>query len=630
MGIINILDQQTANMIAAGEVVKELLENAIDAGATSIALELMSGGRAYIRVTDNGCGFLREDIPKALLRHATSKLSNGGAELEAIQTLGFRGEALAAISAVSRLEIISKHRSEQLGTRLTSDENGIVMVDTGCPDGTSILVRDLFYNQPARQRFLKRDATEGAAAVTVAERAALSHPEISFTVVSDGERKFFTDGSGRLFQAVYAVFGRAFAQGLRPVDYAFEGVRVSGYICSPDQARGSRAMQVFYVNGRYVRSKTIMAAAEEAYRSYLPHGRFPAAILFVTLPAGLTDVNVHPAKLEIKFASEKKIFEAVYYAVRNVLCDTASAPAAAAETSSADAPAPEQRPAHAAAKTPAEQEAMPEYAAGRQAAKLWPAPAARQNERPPYRPAGPVRGYEVFVPDLGTEDLPANHAATSGMVALRSPDAEAAQEQLFAGGQTAIDRAPKRPWRLLGEAYDAYIFVEFPEHVWIVDKHAAHERVLYEQLTDRKTVMAQELLEPLAVSLTNAQAETLLAHAEYLEGFGFRLEDFGGGSVLLRAVPSALADTRELPAVLEEFAAALSVGNALPFEQTCDRALFTMACKAAMKAGQKNDPAHDEWLVERLVENESIRFCPHGRPVLKEFSKREIEKFFDR
>ena len=325
MGIINILDAQTANMIAAGEVVerpssaaKELLENSIDAGATAITLEIKNGGKSLIRVTDNGCGFLRDDIPKALLRHATSKIACGN-DINGIRSLGFRGEALAAISSVSRMEIITKSPKEEMGTRLTSDENGIVMEDSGCPDGTTVIMRDIYYNTPARQKFLKKDGTESASCISAAERLALSHPEISFTVICDGERRFKTEGEGKLFPAIYSVFGRDFAKSLVEADYSLLGVSVKGFITKPDAVRGSRAMQTAFVNGRFVKSKTVQAAVEEAFRSYIPRGKFPAFVIFVTLNPELTDVNVHPAKTEIKFASEKAVFRAGYYAVKNAL-----------------------------------------------------------------------------------------------------------------------------------------------------------------------------------------------------------------------------------------------------------------------------------------------------------------------
>lgn len=619
MGIINILDTQTANMIAAGEVVdrpasalKELIENALDAEATRISVDIKGGGRVFLRVTDNGKGFYRDDMPKALLRHATSKIATGE-DLGAIGTFGFRGEALAAISSVSRMEIISRQRSESVGTRLTCDENGIVLTDTGCPEGTSVIVRDLFYNTPARQKFLKRDVTEASACITVAEQAALSHPEVSFTVAVDGERRFYTAGDGRLLEAVYAVFGKEFAGGLLPVDETADGVRVYGYVTSPDRARGSRSMQIFFVNGRPVRSKTILAALEEAFKSYLPHGRYPGAILFAELSLRMTDVNVHPAKLEIRFANERSVFSAVYYAVRNRLSESTLPPeekegtketgTVPAETlpASADAGKEPDGPLHVSRPEPRE-------TAGR--------PVFPEAEKPPVQ--------TVFTADLGTEDLD----GTLGRGTAAEKNAETAPSGERSPEQTVFTDGPY--WKYIGEAYDAFLFFETADSVFVVDKHAAHERILYEKLASRKEVHAQTLLSAVPVELSAEECAVLTEHAEYLATFGFDIEPFGGKTVLVRSVPASLADPKQLPVLLQTFAAELASGGSVRFEDKCDRALFTVACKAAVKAGIPNDAAHNEWIIRQLMENDAIRFCPHGRPVMHPLPRKEIEKYFDR
>ncbi len=610
MGIINILDTQTANMIAAGEVVdrpasalKELIENAIDAGATSISVEIKGGGRGYMRVTDNGAGFARDDMPKALLRHATSKIKTG-ADLDGVLSLGFRGEALAAISAVSRIEIISKHKEAEAGTRLTADENGVVMDDTGCPSGTTVIVRDLFYNVPARQKFLKRDSSEAAAAAAAAERIALSHPDISFSFTSEGQKRFFTPGDGKLLSAVYAIYGRGFSNGLKRIDYEIDGVRASGFVTTPDNARGSRTLQIFFVNGRFVRSKTVMAALEEAFRSYLPHGKHPAGIINITLNAKNTDVNVHPAKLEIKFTDERRIFEVIYYAVKNML----SSPEGITDMQQ------EQKNEPPSNKTP--------YSAG------YIPPSSRKNSE------GNVIGYEVFKPDIGEEDLPVIDLKTDKIMTLKSPLVELTPEEkneyLKNHPAETVLFTEEKPYRIIGEAYNAYVFVELKDKVLVIDKHAAHERVLYEELVNKKEAVSQQLLEGITVTLTREQADILFGNLMYLEEYGFNAEPFGSDTLIIRAVPATLANTKALQSILEDFAVRLTEGNALSFEERCDRALFTVACKAAMKAGESNHPVHNEWLVERLLEEGNIRFCPHGRPVVKEITKREIEKFFDR
>lgn len=625
MGIINVLDAQTANLIAAGEVVerpssaaKELLENSIDAGAKNISLEIKNGGRALLRVIDDGSGFLREDIPKALLRHATSKIECGD-DINGIRSLGFRGEALAAIGSVSRLEIITKHRSEEIGTRLTSDENGIVMEDVGCPDGTSITMRDIFYNTPARQKFLKKDGTEGASCVAAAERLALSHPEISFTVISDGERKFQTAGDGELFPAIYSVFGREFAKTLIKVEYELLGVSVIGYVSKPDSVRGSRAMQTVFVNGRYVKSKTVQAALEESFRSYIPRGKFPACVLFVSLMPELTDVNVHPAKTEIKFASERDVFRAVYYAVKNAL------------------------------ETAPEETLLPLTSSEEQITENKPSAIDFASEEIPFTAPQPkengIKEIEFFPPeskaerevpknsfraDIGEDDIfDSQSVFTFSDSAQRSLSSEHETEEA-APVQATLVPDTKPAWRVIGQAYDSYIFVETEENVLIIDKHAAHERVLYEKLAKNKELHIQELLAGVPVTLGREQAAILLENADFLEEKGFKLEEFGEGTVIVRTVPSTLGNLKGLNSILEDFARTLADGNGLSFAERCDRALYTVACKAALKARVKNRPEDDENVVMMLAENPHLRYCPHGRPFIKKLPKREIEKYFDR
>ena len=619
MGIINILDAQTANLIAAGEVVerpssaaKELLENSIDACARSITLEIKDGGRTLLRVTDDGIGFLREDIPKALLRHATSKIACGD-DISGIRSLGFRGEALAAIGSVSRLEIVTKSRSEQIGTRLTSDENGIVMEDIGCPDGTTISMRDIFYNTPARQKFLKRDGTEAASCVAAAERLALSHPEISFTVICDGERKFMTSGENKLYETIYSVFGREFAKSLIEISYELGGVKVNGFVTTPDTVRGSRAMQTAFVNGRYVKSKTVQAALEEAFRSFIPRGKYPGCVIFVTLDPELTDVNVHPAKTEIKFASERDVFRAVYYAVKNALNAEPETkiiptePRTVIETTSIFDLNPNDDPF--VSSKPREEITQPIFVREREEIKV-------QEVKKP-----------IFRADIGEDDVISSQSemifSDVCPVAAQRVDEPIIEEQ--------ITIEPNTPsWRMIGQAYDSYIFVETKENILIVDKHAAHERVLYEELSKNKELNVQELLSGVPVTLGREQSAVLLDNADYLEEKGFKIEDFGEGSVIVRTVPTTLKNLKGLSSILEEFARSLSDGNGLSFEERCDRALYTVACKAALKANIKNRPEDDENVIKMLVENPHLRYCPHGRPFIKQIPKREIEKFFDR
>ena len=625
MGIINILDAQTSNLIAAGEVVerpssaaKELLENSIDANAKSITLEIRNGGRTLVRVTDDGKGFLREAIPKALRRHATSKISCGD-DINGIRSLGFRGEALAAIGSVSRLEIVSKHRDEAIGTRLTADENGIVMEDVGCPDGTTVSMRDIFYNTPARQKFLKKDGTEGASCVAAAERLALSHPEISFSVISDGERKFMTAGDGDLYGTVYSVFGREFAKSLAEVDYNLGGVSVKGFVTLPDAVRGSRAMQTVFVNERYVKSKTVQAALEEAFRSYIPRGKFPGCVLFVSLDHDLTDVNVHPAKTEIKFASERDVFRAVYYAVKNTLSAT-----------------PEDKPlGEVIVKKVEEKPILPNLPEEEDPFVL-----------PNFKPVEPQKQNDIdffpndkkeeikekpktaFDANIGKEDLFDAEKEFFFSDSIKTVPQEDTERKEEPEQTVLVEEAPA--WRMIGQAYDSYIFVETEENILVIDKHAAHERVLYEKLAANKELNVQELLVGVPVVIGREQASVLLENAEFLAEKGFTVEDFGEGSIIVRTVPSTLGNLKGLNGILEDFARSLSDGNHLSFAERCDRALYTVACKAALKARIKNRPEDDENVVRMLAENPHLRYCPHGRPFIKKLPKREIEKYFDR
>lgn len=656
MGIINILDAQTANMIAAGEVVerpssaaKELLENSIDAGATAITLEIKNGGKTLIRVSDNGCGFLREDIPKALLRHATSKIACGD-DICGIRSLGFRGEALAAISSVSRMEIITKSPKEDIGSHLVSDENGIVMEDSGCPDGTSVIMRDIYYNTPARSKFLKKDGTEAASCVSAAERLALSHPEISFTVVCDGERRFKTEGEGKLFPAIYSVFGRDFAKSLVEIEYELSGVSVSGYITKPDAARGSRAMQTAFVNGRFVKSKTVQAAAEEAFRSYIPRGKFPGFVIFVNLNPELTDVNVHPAKTEIKFASEKDVFRAVYYAVKNALnaepeekplgekqvslnCPAGTRVFGSGTQSAGSKAAFEEAVKVLAKKSVNASEENPFVPReNRENASKTPDIIQKTTNNTVFQENPPKTDSNrpVFRADIGEEDLAASGGEMIFSDSEPIPDPETGSPAPIQEPEQ-LTIAPETPcWRMIGQAYDAYIFVETEENILVIDKHAAHERILYERLAASKELNVQELLAGVPVSVGRAQAAVLLENSDFLEEKGFKIEDFGEGTVIVRSVPSTLSRLSNLNSILEDFAKTLTDGNSLSFAERCDRALYTVACKAALKAGIKNRPEDDENVVKMLSENPSLRYCPHGRPFIKQIPKREIEKFFDR
>lgn len=624
MGKINILDKQTANMIAAGEVVdrpsgalKELLENSIDAGATVIRVEIRAGGRTLLRVTDNGGGIMRDDVPKALLRHATSKISCGD-DLFSVRTLGFRGEALAAISSVSRMEIVTCSDAESIGTKLISDENGIVMTDVGCPKGTVITVRDLFYNTPARALFMKKDTAEAASCAAVTERIALSHPDVSVCFVSENVEKFKTPGDGQPLSALYAVYGRSVASGLIKCSYSLGGITVEGFVNRPDVPRASRSMQVFFVNGRFVRSRTVQAALEEAYRSYIPSGKFPAGILNISMPFEKTDVNVHPAKLEIRFTAEKSVFEAVYYAVRNAVAGRDNAETVT-DTAAESKPLTDAKPATISSSAAATDTA-PSVLAGARQSFGGSKRSSGDGKYSSFRPSKPAVSYEVFIPDIGASDATEK---IDPVMRVESPAADA--DMPF---QQSI--LPEAEFKIIGEAYNTFVFVQQTDKIIVFDKHAAHERILYEQLSKRKEVASQQLLCGITVTLTREQAAVIAENAAYLADFGFECEAFGDDAVIVRAVPVALSKLGKIDGIIEEFARDLSSGGAVPFQQKVDRALYTVACKAAVKAGEITGEVHNEFIARRLLQDPSVRYCPHGRPVLREFSRRDLEKLFDR
>ena len=611
MGKINILDAASSNMIAAGEVVdrpssalKELLENSIDANAENITVDLTAGGNARIRVTDDGEGILRDDLPKTLYRHATSKIKTGY-DIDGVATLGFRGEALAAASAVCRMEIISKTASDSMGSRLTSDETGVELYEAGCPTGTTVVLGDMFYNVPARRKFMKKDSSELSSCLAVCEKLALSHPGISFTVNADGARKMRTSGDGKLYSVIYALYGAKTAKEFSALEYELDGISVSGYISKPESPRGTRGMQSFFVNGRYVRSRTVQAAVEEAYRSFIPSGRFPAAILMISLDRRSVDVNVHPAKTEIKFSDERKLFSAVYYAVRSVL-----------SPSDTERRLREKRE-HIISASASAVLSPPE--------KAFDAPPrfeVRENAPPAPEERADKQSRGVFSADIADSALNPLSLNNSPHVYV-STDApeQPAAEQAF------ITPAPE--FRIIGESYDTFIFAELRDKILIVDKHAAHERILYEQLRARRTSEPQTLLFPVTVSLTPADAETLLDNAEYLSAFGFAVESFGPGTVAVREIPAALKGIDGVAAILERFARDLTDGGSLPFEEKVDKALYTVACKAAVKAHERTGDAENAYIIETVL-SQKLGYCPHGRPFIKEISRRELEKYFDR
>jgi DNA mismatch repair protein MutL len=629
MNRIMLLDKSVAEMIAAGEVVerpasavKELLENAIDAGATAVTLEIKNGGVSFIRVTDNGSGILKEDLTAAFTRHATSKLRTAQ-DLDAIGTLGFRGEALASISAVSRVELITRTQGELSGSRIRL-EGGVVVEtgDAGCPQGTTILVRELFYNTPARMKFLKKDVSEGNAVAAVAERIALSHPEVSVRFIKDGREELHTPGDSRLISAIHSTFGREFAQGLIPADYELNGVKITGYVIKPVSARASRTMQNFFLNGRLIRSKTAGAALDEAYKGSIMAGRFPACVLCMALSPSLVDVNVHPAKIEVRFANEKQIFDAVYYAVKNALAQLDPRP----ELTLKQAPAAAfPKFEHVSGAVKPQLAIVLPHSVSKNFATDADSDASMMHStvRPVYEPqyAGSVTVTELEeLSPVQPKPQPARiKAADAGN------DLTENQVQPESGGEP--NKAPD--YRIIGQCFDTYFIVETGGELLLIDKHAAHERVLYEELKLRGESAAQQLLAPITVSFTREEYQALLGAVGLLKDTGFIVEDFGGATLLVRTAPVYLSEG-EIGSVLSEMAGCLIAGKKDLTPQKLDSLYHSVACRAAIKGGDKTGEAEAESLVRRILEFDDIRYCPHGRPVAMVIKRGDIEKQFGR
>ncbi|MCI8910852.1 MAG: DNA mismatch repair endonuclease MutL [Oscillibacter sp.] len=667
MAQIEQLSPHVADLIAAGEVVerpasvvKELVENAIDAGASAVAVELRRGGMGLIRVSDNGCGIAPEELPTAFLRHATSKLRRPE-DLGSIATLGFRGEALAAIAAVSRVEILSRRRGQDgaASLRLEGGIPGPTEI-AGAPEGTAVAVRDLFYNTPARLKFMKKDSAETAAVAGLMQHLALSRPEISFRFSKDGVESLHTPGDGKPESAVYAALGRDFARTLLPVEGRGGDTAVRGFVTRPEAGRGSRSMQVFFVNGRFVKSQLLTAALEEGYRNQLMKGKFPGCVLFVTVPVTAVDVNVHPAKTVVKFQREKEVFDAVYHTVLDSLAAKSGAVQAPRAPEQVSLPRrdffqtmdagtfrkrAEQPPARPRTAPDGERRSVtrvadsarasgggygmfrpearqPETAQGPAPVKEPAAgPVSRQADLPPERQTPPpVRrepkpGLEPPAPPEKREERP----FVPAIPAVRTGETP---------GQQVLRPLAEAPWRIAGEVLRTYIVCESEDGcVWLIDKHAAHERMNFDRLkAGTEPVMQQALLTPAAVELGREDAALLLENLPLLERFGFACEDFGEGTVLVREIPADL-DAGDAAATLEEFAENLRRGRSL--DEKRENLLHTMACKAAIKGGWTSDPAELKVLVEKVQSGE-VRFCPHGRPVAVKMTRYELEKMFGR
>lgn len=621
---INVLPREIYELIAAGEVVerpssavKELLENSVDAGATSITLEIQSGGIKYIRITDNGCGIAREDVKNAFVGHATSKITVSD-DLDCVATLGFRGEALASIAAVSRVEMFTKTAEEEIGTHCVVEGGKFIsMDDAGCPVGTTIVVRDIFYNVPARMKFLKKDVTEANSVAGVADRLAISHPHISVRFIRDGKQTLFSSGDGKLLSAVAAVYGSEFANTLIPANGSNSTVKVDGYISKPLAARPNRNMQLFYVNGRMVRTKTACAALEEAYKGSIMVGKFPSCVLNLTMPYNFVDVNVHPAKTEVRFANEKEVFNAVYYAVKNALAEG------------------DERPTQDASKI-IEQRVVKQYFASVEKPRQLSFTQVEE-EKPPVntvytKPESAKTTFRVETPkavyaaDEEEPELLGNFAAPPVKKEEPQPivKEEKTEEKVIVTEEEQVEPI------VIGELFKTYILVENGSELLLIDKHAAHERLIYEQLKEEnQNIASQILLAPVTVTLSREEYCAVISNLELLTKAGFAVEDFGDGTVLIHEYPCILENT-DLAAQLTEIAGYLAKNIKEITTEKLDWIFHSAACRAAVKAGDFTGEYELKVFAKRVLSTPSLRYCPHGRPVIARLTKRDVERLFGR
>ncbi len=612
MAKINKLPKHMADLIAAGEVVerpasvvKELMENAVDAGATSITVEIQRGGVSYIRVTDDGCGILREDVKTAFVSHATSKIKTAE-DLNTILTLGFRGEALPSIAAVSKVNMITKTANEEMGTSLTI-EGGIItdFSDAGCAVGTTMIVRELFYNTPARMKFLKKDVSEGNYVASAVEKLALSHPEISIRFIRDGKQVFTTNGDGNLQNVCFSAFGKDFSNGLLNVDGAVGCVSVKGLVTPPFNCRGSRGMQYFFVNGRSVKNTTIMTAFENAYKNSVMVGKFPGGVLFITLPPELVDVNVHPSKIEVRFSDERGIFDAVYHAVKTALNESTAI-----------------KQVHLPEKKPTLNDFIVKPQQDFKQTTVQENIAFTEKVLKPLSSTAIVSDVSVEY-SADEEDDPFN---------IEFPIAKPIQKTVVEPISTpkAEEIKTENTIRLIGEAYKTYILIELNGTLCVIDKHAAHERILFNKLKkEAQNSGSQVLLMPVTVTLGKEEYSAVTENLEIISKAGFDIEDFGDGTVIVRSCPMDLEDCEIVP-LIGEIAEYIIKNRRDITNEHLDWIYHNVACRSAIKAGDDSSDMELLALAKQVVEDNEVRFCPHGRPVMIELSKYELEKQFGR
>ena len=632
MARINVLPKEIYQLIAAGEVVerpssvvKEMIENSLDAGAKNITLEIKNGGSTYIRITDDGCGIERDDVRKVFISHATSKISKKD-DLNSIGTLGFRGEAMASISAVSKVELLTKAENEEIGTIAGGEE--LEFDDAGCPNGTTIVVRDIFFNTPARMKFLKKDVTEGNQVAGIVDRMAISHPEISFRFIRDGKQVLITSGNGDLKSTVYSVLGKEMSDSLMSVDYSFNDMRITGFVSKPTASRKSRAGQYFYINNRIVKSKTAMAALEQAYKNTIMVGRFPACVLNIELNPAQVDVNVHPAKTEVRFANEKPIFDLVYYAVKTAIENDRTVK----EVEFKENPIYRQE-----SKNVYQNNDNKSFQAKFDFFKKKDEPPSQQviKTKPRedfWQVEAPKPEYKIARDEKpkARVDINIEYEEPEEISTAKSKDAPKERDIEKVVITDEKDNENVIPnFKLIGEAFKTYLIVEIENELYFIDKHAAHERMNFERFKAQATVETQMLLAPVVVNLTKDEFIAISENVELIKKCGFELEEFGESQIIVRAIPS-LVDGDSVKDLMLEIAQKLLEHKTDILPDKIDWIYHSASCRGAVKAGDYTSRQEQEMFVKKLLSMPNIRFCPHGRPVFIKMSKYDIEKQFGR
>ncbi|MDD6345145.1 MAG: DNA mismatch repair endonuclease MutL [Oscillospiraceae bacterium] len=629
MSKIKVLSKDISELIAAGEVIerpasviKELIENSIDAGAEHITVEIKKGGTSFMRITDDGCGMEYEDVPTAFLRHATSKISAKD-DLDNIMTLGFRGEALASVSAVARVDVMTKRKADEYGTHyITEGSIERLHEKTGCPDGTSIVIRDLFFNVPVRRNFMKKDVTEANAISKIVQKTALSHPEVAFKFIRDGKLEFNSSGDGNIYSAIYAVYGKDLAGDMIPVSYDEDGVKISGFVIKPLYAKANRTFQNFFVNGRYVKSLICQVALESAYNNLLMTGKFPVCILMIDVNPSTVDVNIHPSKAEVRFSDEKKISDSIYFAVKNALLETGLTYEFKFQNYD-EIPESESNPNDNNIFTSPEniEEAESKLSENPVVSDI---PAEYEiNNNDTDR----TINTDVFIEaeeDSGEEENNNNISGFSYINQKSFEHTEPVQEKL------PEFKEPEKKIHVIGEAFRNYIMAEADDNIIMIDKHAAHERVIFERLKNQNCRQyMQMILSENKILLSDEEFSEMETNSERLGNMGFLFDYSQKPYIIIKGVPDFLKEL-DMEEIISEIAENFIQCRQNPESHATDDILHTMACKSAIKANDKNDISELQKLAEIVYNDENIRHCPHGRPVMFTMTKNNIERQFRR